>query len=99
MHRTGIALDRHNQVTQFTGLAAGELPRTNQFHPVKGRPVATAVLVPPADSGNAFVQESAYARIADHAAEERPGTAGPALQVTVHASENADASIVVASFL
>src|SRR5579863_6948434 len=100
MNRSGMVMDGgHNQVTQFIGLAAGELPRPNQLYPVKSRPVAAAVLMPPADSGNAFVQELDYARIADHAAEERSGTAGLGFQVSVQASEDADASIVVSSFL
>jgi hypothetical protein len=94
-----MVMGGHNQVTQFIGLTAGKLPRLNQFHPVKGRPVATAVLVPSTDSGNALVQELRYPRVADDAAEELPGTAGLRLQVSVQASDLSDAGVVVASFL
>src|ERR1700730_7469371 len=94
-----MVMGGHDQVPQFVGFAAGELPRTNQLQPVKRRPVATAALLPLADCRNTFVQQSDYARITDHAAEERPGTAALRFQVSVQPSEHTDASIVVASFL
>src|SRR5260370_30294711 len=61
-----------DQVNQLIGFAARKFPRVNQLHPVKCRPVAAAVVVPPANNGNAFVQELDYASVANHTTEEHP---------------------------
>jgi hypothetical protein len=69
LQQPGAIIGAPNQVAQLMSFTASKLSRLHQLHPIKGRPVATAVLAPLPHSADAFIEEPDYASVADQAGE------------------------------